>query len=45
VFRVQNGRHYLYAFWGIYGKRVLTAESGQPAPAIDTRVEVRVVYR
>lgn len=45
VLRVRNGRHYLYAFWGIYGKRVLTAESGRPAPATDNRVEVRVIYR
>jgi hypothetical protein len=45
VFRVQNGRHYLYALWGVYGKRVLTAESGRPAPATDARVEVHVVYR
>jgi hypothetical protein len=45
IFRVQDGRHYLYGFWGLYGKRVLTAESGHPAPAIDTSVEVQVVYR
>jgi hypothetical protein len=45
IFRVQDGKHYLYAFWGVYGKRVLTAESGRPAPATDGRVEVHVVYR
>ena len=45
VFRVQNGRHYLYAFWGVYGKRVLTSESGKPAPATDSRLDVPVVYR
>ena len=45
VFRVQDGRHYLYAFWGIYGKRVLTTESERPAPATDNRVDVPVVYR
>jgi hypothetical protein len=45
VFRFQNGRHYLYAFWGLYGKRVLTTESGQPAPARDSRLDVPVVYR
>jgi hypothetical protein len=45
VFRVENGRHYLYGFWGVYGKRVLTAESGQPAPPNDSRLEVPVVYR
>lgn len=45
VFRVQNGKHYLYAFWGLYGKRVLTIESGRPAPAIDSRLDVPVVYR
>jgi len=45
VFRVQNGRHYLYAFWGVYGKRVLTSESAKPAPAIANRLDVTVVYR
>ena len=45
VFRVQNGRHYLYAVWGVYGKRVLTSESGQPAPATDSSLDVPVVYR
>jgi hypothetical protein len=45
VFRVQNGRHYLYAFWGVYGKRVLTSESGKPVPATDSRLDVPVVYR
>ena len=45
VFRVQDGRYYLYTFWGLYGKRVLTAESGRPAPATESLVEVRVVYR
>jgi hypothetical protein len=45
VFRVQNGKHYLYAFWGVYGKRVLTSESGGPAPPADSRLDVPVVYR
>jgi hypothetical protein len=45
VFRVQNGKHYLYAFWGVYGKRVLTFESGRPTPAADIRLDVPVVYR
>jgi len=45
VFRVQNGRHYLYAFRGIYGKRVMTSESGRPVPAIENRLDVAVVYR
>jgi len=44
VFRVQDGKHYLYAFWGVYGKRVLTFESGRPEPAADVRVEVPVAY-
>ena len=44
VFRVQNGKHYLYSFWGVYGKRVLTSESGGPAPALDSRLDVPVVY-
>jgi hypothetical protein len=45
VFRVQNGKHYLYALWGVYGKRVLTSESGGPAPAADSRLDLPVVYR
>ena len=45
VFRVQNVKHYLYAFWGVYGKRVLTFESGRPTPAADSRLDVPVVYR
>lgn len=45
VFRVQDGKHYLYAFWGVYGKRVLTFESGRPALAIDSRIDVPVAYR
>jgi hypothetical protein len=45
VFQVQNGKHYLYAFWGVYGKRVMTSESGRPAPAIENRLDVPVVYR
>jgi hypothetical protein len=45
VFRVENGSHYLYAFWGIYGKRVLTFESGRPTPPADSRLDVPVVYR
>jgi hypothetical protein len=45
VFRVQNGSYYLYEFWGIYGKRVVTSESALPAPAKDSRLNVRVVYR
>jgi hypothetical protein len=45
IFRIQDGRHYLYALWGVYGKRVLTAESARPAPAIDSLIEVHVAYR
>jgi hypothetical protein len=45
VFRVQDGRRILYAFYGVYGRRVLTAESGQPAPPKASRLEVAVVYR
>ncbi len=45
IFRVQNGRHSLYALWGINGKRVMTAESGRPAPAKENLLGVAVVYR
>lgn len=45
VFQVQNGKHYLYAFWGVYGKRVMTSESGRPAPAKENLLDVPVVYR
>jgi len=45
VFRIQNGRRYLYEGWGQYGKRVVTAESVRPAPSGDERVEVPIIYR
>jgi hypothetical protein len=45
VFQVQNGRHSLYALWGINGKRVMTSESGRPAPAKENLLDVPVVYR
>ena len=45
VFRIQDGRHYLYEGWGPYGRRVVTVESGRPAPTGDERVEVPVTYR
>jgi hypothetical protein len=45
VFRVQDGKHYLYGGWGPYGKSVVTAESVRPAPSDDNRVEVPLSYR
>ena len=45
VFRIQNGRRYLYGGWGPYGKHVVTAESTRPAPSGDNRVEVPVIFR
>lgn len=44
VFRVQDGKHYLYGGWGPYGRRVLTVESGRPVPSGNDRVEVPVIY-
>ncbi|HTR26191.1 MAG TPA: hypothetical protein VMI10_19610 [Terriglobales bacterium] len=45
VFRIQDGRHYLYEGWGPYGRRVVTVESGRPAPTGDEKIEVPVTYR
>jgi len=45
VFRIQDGRRYLYEGWGPYGKRVVTVESGRPAPSGDNRAEVPIIYR
>ena len=45
VFRIEDGRRYLYEGWGPYGRRVLTAEAGRPAPSGDDRVEVPINYR
>jgi hypothetical protein len=45
VFLVQNGQHYLYEAWGVYGKRIVTAQYGIPAPTGDMRAEVPVVYQ
>jgi len=44
VFRIQDGKHYLYGGWGPYGRRVVTAESGRPAPSGDSRAEVPIIY-
>ena len=45
VFLVQNGEHYLYEAWGIYGRRIVTAQYGTAIPTGNSRVEVPVVYR
>jgi len=45
VFLVQNGEHYLYEAWGVFGRRVVTAQYGTAIPSGDNRVEVPLVYR
>ncbi len=45
VFRIQNGKHYLYEGWGAYGRRVVTGESVRPAPSGVDRAEVPIIYR
>ena len=45
VFRIQNGKHYLYEGWGAYGRRVVTGESVRPAPSGVNRAEVPIIYR
>jgi hypothetical protein len=45
VFWIQDGKRYLYEGWGPYGKRVVTVESGRPAPSGDDRAEVPIIYR
>lgn len=45
VFLVQNGQHYLYEAWGVYGRRIVTAQYGMQAPKGNSRVEVPVVYQ
>ena len=45
VFRIQNGRNYLYGGWGPSGRRVLTVESVRPVPSGDSRAEVPIIYR
>lgn len=44
VFLVENGEHYLYEAWGVYGRRIVTAQYGIPEPSGDRRLEVPVVY-
>ena len=45
VFLVQNGQHYLYEAWGVYGRRIVSAQYGIPAPKGESRVEVPVIYQ
>jgi hypothetical protein len=45
IFRVQDGRHYLYGGWGPYGKHVLKAEAERTVPSGDNRVEIPVSFR
>jgi len=45
IFRIENGKYYLYGGSGPFGGRVVTAESWRPAPSGDSRAEVPIVYR
>jgi hypothetical protein len=45
VFLVQNGQHYLYEAWGVYGRRIVSAQYGIDAPKGDARIEVPVLYQ
>ena len=45
VFRIQDGKRYLYEGWGPYGRRVVTVESTRPAPTGNDRAEVPIIYR
>ena len=45
VFRIKNGKYYLYGGSGPFGGRVVTVESSRPAPSGDSRAEVPIVYR
>lgn len=45
VFLVQNGQHYLYEAWGVYGRRIVSAQYGIAAPKGESRVEVPVIYQ
>lgn len=44
VFLVQNGEHYLYEAWGVYGRRIVTAQYGIAEPSGERRLEVPLVY-
>lgn len=45
IFRIENGRHYLYGGCGPFGRRVVTGESVRPAPSGSDRAEVPLIYR
>ena len=45
VFLVQNGQHYLYEAWGVYGRRIVSGQYGIAAPEGERRVEVPVIYK
>ena len=44
IFRVENGRHYLYGGWGPFGRRVVAVESAWPAPSGTARIEVPITF-
>ena len=45
VFRISDGKHYLYGGWGQFGRRVVSVESTRPMPAGDHRADVPITYR
>jgi len=44
IFKVENGRHYLYGGWGPFGRRVVAVESAWPAPTGAARIEVPITF-
>ena len=44
IFRIQDGKHYLYGGWGPYGKHVLRTDSKLAVPSGDNRAEVPVNF-
>ncbi|MCU1284967.1 MAG: hypothetical protein JWO13_1317 [Acidobacteriales bacterium] len=45
VFLDRGGNKYLYEFWGVRGKRVVTAEIPDPPSSGSKRIEVAVLYK
>lgn len=45
IFRVSDGKHYLYGGWGQFGRRVVSVESSKPMPSGDHKAEVPITYR
>jgi hypothetical protein len=45
IFRIENGRYYLYGGWGPFGRRVVAVESAWTAPSGAARKEVPITFR